>query len=187
MARSANTPQPYDRAAYLATIGAADRPLAKRLCEALERAYGVRDVVLYAGFPVVIRDGEWFGGFAMRAKGPIAYLCGPAGKAAKELDPLRTGKSCIGVRATKELPLETVLARIEAVWKASASGPGVISKGAAKARDRARAKAPAAKSPATKAAPAPKARPAAKKKASATKKPAAKAPASRARRGRASV
>jgi hypothetical protein len=183
MARSANTPQPYDRAAYLKTVAAAERPLAQRLCEALERAYGVRDIVLYAGFPVVIRDGEWFGGFAMRSKGPIAYICGPAGQAAKDLDPLRTGKACIGVRATKTLPLETVLARIEAVWKASSAGKGSISKAAAAARDRARAKAasPAAKGSAPAARKAATKKPATAKTPAAKKKPTAKAPRTRAR------
>ena len=63
---------PYARTAFLKTVAAADRPLAERLCALLEASFAVRDIAVYSGFPIVVRDGEWTAGFAMRKAGPVA-------------------------------------------------------------------------------------------------------------------
>lgn len=134
---------PFNRAAFLKTVPAPDRPVAARLCDALERAYGKDEIILYSTFPVVIRDGEWYGGFAMRASGPMAYCCcaGARAKYSAEMKPFMSGKGCMKIKATKTATVDDAIALVERVWIESAKGPGCISKGDAAERDRDRKRA----------------------------------------------
>jgi len=138
---------PFARAAYLRTVAAKDRALAGRLCDALERAFGAGTIALYSGFPVVMRDGAWFGGFAVRATGTMAYCCDHAAiaKHAAALKPFLSGKSCIKVKAlapgkSRALPagatLDEVVLLVERVWRTAAKGEGSMSKADRAKRDR---------------------------------------------------
>lgn len=138
---------PFVRAAYLRTVAAKHRALAERLCDALERAFGAGTIALYSGFPVVMRDGAWFGGFAVRATGTTAYCCDHAAiaKHAAELKPFLSGKSCIKVKAvgagkSRALPegatLDEVVLLVERVWRTAAKGEGSMSKADRAKRDR---------------------------------------------------
>lgn len=145
---------PYVRKPWLQSLPADQRALATRLCDLLEAAFDPADIVLYSGFPMVVRNDEWTAGFAMRAKGPVAYCCSPKALAAMraELAPLMSGKSCIAVRATKQLTLEQVLALVGRAFRAAEKCGGLISKADAKRRDRIlvsgkKALTPSAKSP----------------------------------------
>src|SRR4029434_8659126 len=102
---------PYRRKAYLAGVPADRRATAERLCELLEDAYPVSMIQLYRGFPIVVRDGDWMAGFAMRAKCPTIYCCSPhvMEVMGEELRPLLVGKACLELRAKGGLSLEQAL------------------------------------------------------------------------------
>jgi len=138
---------PFARAAYLRTVAAKDRALVGRLCDALERAFGAGTIALYSGFPVVMRDDAWFGGFAVRATGTMAHCCDHAAiaKRAAALKPFLSGKSCIKVKAlapgkSRALPagatLDEVVLLVERVWRTAAKGEGSMSKADRAKRDR---------------------------------------------------
>jgi len=132
---------PYVRATFLKSIADGDRALAVRLCDALEAAFDVKDIVLYAGFPIVVRDMEWVAGFAMRKAGPIAYCCSPATLAAMgaALKPYMSGKSCIAVKPRKGETIDDVLALIGRAFKVASAHGGMICKADAKQRAKLRA------------------------------------------------
>jgi len=58
---------PYRRSAFLESVDAKHRPLAQTLCTLLESTFDPKDIQIYSGFPIVVRDMEWIAGFAMRA------------------------------------------------------------------------------------------------------------------------
>ncbi|MFM7051002.1 MAG: hypothetical protein ACKOYN_02560 [Planctomycetota bacterium] len=130
----------YDRHAFLAAQPAAKRELAGRLCDLLEAAFAAKDIAIYAGFPIVVRDMEWIAGFAMRATGPVAYCCSPATLAemGAELKPYMSGKSCVAVKPRKGESIETVLALIGRAFRLASHHGGMISKRDAKVRERGR-------------------------------------------------
>jgi hypothetical protein len=132
--------KPYRRKDYLAGVPADRRATAERLCELLEDAYPVSLIQLYRGFPIVVRDGEWMAGFAMRAKSPTIYCCSPHVMAVmgKELAPLLVGKACLELRAKGGLTLEQALALVGRAFKTSRQGPGSISETDKRKRDRAK-------------------------------------------------
>ncbi|MFM7259661.1 MAG: hypothetical protein ACKO3W_03570 [bacterium] len=134
---------PYRKSAFLSTVAAADRALANRLCALLEAAFGVKDIKIYAGFPIVVRDMEWIAGFAMRKNGPIAYCCSPATLAAMgaELKPYMSGKSCIAVKPRKGETIDDVLALVGRAFQQASKSGGMICKADRRKRDRARAEA----------------------------------------------
>lgn len=139
---------PYRRKDYLATVPADRRATAERLCELLEQAYPVSSIQLYRGFPIVVRDGEWMAGFAMRAKCPTVYCCSPhvLSEMGEELKPLMVGRSCLELRAKGGLTLEDALELIGRAFRTSRRGPGRISETDKRKRERARATAqPAAR------------------------------------------
>lgn len=129
---------PYVRKAWLQSLPASQRALASTLCDLLEAAFDPADIAIYSGFPIVVRNGEWTAGFAMRSKGPVAYCCSPKVLAAmgKELAPILSGKSCIAVRATKHIPLDQVLALVGRAFREASKHGGMISKADAKKRNR---------------------------------------------------
>ena len=132
----------YDRKSYLATVPAADRPLAERLCRLLERVFPGKGVIsLYGGFPVAIRDGEWLAGFAMRKRAPIVYLCAPAVQVelGAELKPFMSGKSCLELRPRGGVDLAGLLTLVERGFRIAARSPGLIAKAERRKRDAARA------------------------------------------------
>ena len=135
--------RPYKRKAYLASVSAKDRPTAERLCKLLEEAYPPSEIVIYSGFPVVVRDGEWLAGFAMRAKCPMIYCCSPhtLQKMGKELKPLMAGKSCLELRAKGGVSLEQAYELVRRAFIESTKGPGSISETDRRRRDAARRKA----------------------------------------------
>lgn len=146
---------PFVRDDYLKSVPPGHREIARRLCDALERAFGRGAATLYAGFPVVMRDGEWFGGFAIRKSGPVAYCCSPGAMAkhGKALAPFMQGKSCIAVKAiapgrSKALPagatLDDVVVLVERAWRTTKTAGGMMSKTERTKRERAKA---AAKAP----------------------------------------
>jgi len=136
---------PYSRKAYLATVAPKDRGAAERLCKLLEAAYPKKEISLYSGFPVVVRDGEWLAGFAMRAKCPMIYVCSPhtLSVMGKELKPLMAGKACLELRAKGGVSLEDAYALVERAFLVSREGPGMISETDRRRRERARASKPA--------------------------------------------
>ena len=131
---------PYDRSRFLAGVAAGDRALAERLCDLLEAAFEAKDIAIYAGFPIVVRDMEWIAGFAMRKSGPVAYCCSPATLAAMgdELKPYMSGKSCIAVKARKGERIDDVLELVGRAFLAASRTGGMISKTDARKRERAR-------------------------------------------------
>jgi hypothetical protein len=131
----------YRRAEYLKTVPAADRALAGRLCALLEAAFDPREIAIYSGFPIVVRDMEWIAGFAMRKSGPVAYCCSPATLAAMgaELKPYMSGKSCVAVKPRRGETIESVLALVGRAFAMASRGGGVISQTDAKKRERMRA------------------------------------------------
>jgi hypothetical protein len=148
--------EPYRRKDYLASLPADRRATAERLCALLEDAYPVSSIQLYRGFPIVVRDGEWMAGFAMRAKCPMIYCCSPhvLAEMGAELQPLMAGKSCMELRAKGGLTLEDAFELVGRAFQASRRGPGQISETDKRERARARAAAQPAvrKAKATKAA-----------------------------------
>ncbi len=135
----------WDRKAFLATVPAAHVAIATKLCNLLEAYFETHDITIYSGFPIVIRDGEWTAGFAIRTKGPMVYCCSPKTLAVmgKELAPLMSGKSCIHLRPVQGLDLEAGLALVAKAFGLAAKHGGMISKADAKKREAAR-KRPAA-------------------------------------------
>ena len=145
--KPANKFAPYDRGRFLAGVAAGDRALAGRLCDLLEAAFEAKDIAIYAGFPIVVRDMEWIAGFAMRASGPVAYCCSPATLAemGDELKPYMSGKSCIAVKPRKGESMDDVLALIGRAFKTASRHGGMISKTDARKREAARRKAASTK------------------------------------------
>jgi hypothetical protein len=183
--------RPYDRRAYLGTVAAKDRPTAERLCALLEQVFPAKDIVLYTGFPIVVRDGEWLAGFAMRKKCPMIYCCSPRTLEAmgRELAPLMTGRACLELRAKGGLTIEDAFDLVGRAFAMAATGPGMISEADRRRRDvvKRASPAPTMKRAAAKADPVkrtPFRRTSVKKgqakKAAAKKAPAKKAPAKRA-------
>lgn len=129
---------PYVRKTWLQSLPTSQRAMASTLCDLLEAAFDAADIVIYSGFPMVVRNGEWTAGFAMRSKGPVAYCCSPKVLAAmgKELAPILSGKSCIAVRATKQITLDQVLALVGRAFREASKHGGMISKADAKKRNR---------------------------------------------------
>jgi len=132
---------PYQRSRFLATVAEADRALACRLCALLEAAFDVRDIAIYSGFPIVVRDMEWIAGFAMRKNGPIAYCCSPATLTAMgaELKPYMSGKSCIAVKPRKGESTDDVLALVGRAFQQASRSGGMICNTDRRKRNRARA------------------------------------------------
>lgn len=132
----------YSRKAFLAQVSDADRPLATRLCDLLEAAFPLTDIMLYGGgaMPIVVRDMEWIAGFAMRKAHPVAYCCSPAVREAMgaELEPYMSGKSCVAVKPRKGESLEVVLEIVGRAFREASRHGGVISKTDAKRRERMR-------------------------------------------------
>lgn len=141
--------EPYRRKDYLATVPARDRATAARLCDLLERAFPVSMIQLYRGFPIVVRDGEWMAGFAMRAKCPMVYCCSAhvLEVMGDELQPLMAGRSCLELRAKRGVTLEQAFELVGRAFRVSRQGAGSISETDRRLRDKARA---AAARPATK-------------------------------------
>lgn len=138
---------PYRRHAYLATVPVAQRGTAERLCKLLEQAYPVSAIQIYRGFPIVVRDGEWLAGFAMRARSPMVYCCAPRvlDVMGAELKPLMSGKSCLELRAKGGLTLEQAFELVGRAFRLSREGAGRISQAERKERERKRAAKPARK------------------------------------------
>ena len=136
----------YQRKAFLATIAPARRAIALQLCELLEAAFTPKEISVYAGFPIVVRDMEWIAGFAMRASGPIAYCCSPPVLVAMgaELAPYMSGKSCIAVKAKKGGSLDEVLALVGRAFREASKHGGMISTSDKKKREKLRAAATSA-------------------------------------------
>ena len=132
----------YSRKAFLAQVSDADRPLATRLCDLLEAAFPLTDIMLYGGgaMPIVVRDMEWIAGFAMRKAHPVAYCCSPAVREAMgaELEPYMSGKSCVAVKPRKGESLEVVLEIVGRAFREASRHGGVISKADATRRERMR-------------------------------------------------
>lgn len=133
---------PYRRSAFLSGVPADRRALAERLCDMLEAAFDAKDISVYAGFPIVVRDMEWIAGFAMRSAGPVAYCCSPATLAemGAELKPYMSGKSCISVKPRRGESIDDVLALVARAFAAASRNGGMISKADRKKRDSTRAK-----------------------------------------------
>ena len=132
---------PYARESFLKSVAAIDRAIATRLCEALEAAFDVKDIAIYSGFPIVVRDMEWIAGFAMRKAGPIAYCCSPATLAAMgaALKPYMSGKSCIALKPRKGETIDDVLALVARAFQVASKNGGMICKADAKQREKMRA------------------------------------------------
>lgn len=147
--KPANKFAAYRRTAFLSTVDADQRALATRLCALLEAAFEAKDIRIYSGFPIVVRDMEWIAGFAMRAGGPVAYCCSPATLAemGAELRPYMSGKSCIAVKPRRGESIEDVLALVGRAFKAASRHGGMISKADLKKREamRTRKQAPSSK------------------------------------------
>lgn len=131
----------YRRKDYLATVPSGQRATAERLCRLLEQAYPVSQIRLYRGFPIVVRDGEWMAGFAMRARSPMVYCCAPhvLDAMGAELRPLMWGKSCLELRAKGGLTLEQAFELVGRAFRLSREGAGRISEGDRRKRERSRA------------------------------------------------
>ncbi len=131
----------YNRRAFLTTVCERDKAVALRLCKLLEAAFPVKDISIYSGFPVVVRDMEWIAGFAMRVRGPIAYCCSPEVLTlmGKELAPFMCGKHCFDVRAKKGKTIDEVLAMVGRAFIELSKHGGMICKGDVKKREKLRA------------------------------------------------
>lgn len=130
----------WDRKAFLARVPAAHVAIATKLCNLLEAYFETRDITIYSGFPIVIRDGEWTAGFAIRTKGPIVYCCSPKTMVVmgKQLAPLMSGKSCIHLRPVPGITMEQALALVAKAFGLAAKHGGMISKADARKREVAR-------------------------------------------------
>ena len=111
--------------AYIATAPPAQRAVLSRL-RALIRKH-LSDAVESLGpngFAVYTDDaGKWLAGFAWRNKGPVLYVMNASvlGRYAKQLGPLRSGKSCIDWRATKALSIEDLTRLAEQMLRETAA------------------------------------------------------------------
>jgi hypothetical protein len=140
--KPANKFAPYRRSTFLATVEGPGRALAEKLCTMLEQSFDSKDIQIYSGFPIVVRDMEWIAGFAMRASGPVAYCCSPATLAemGAELKPYMSGKSCIAMKPRKGESMDDVLAWVGRAFKTASRHGGMISKTDARKRETARKK-----------------------------------------------
>jgi hypothetical protein len=147
------THRAYSRKAFLAQVAAPDRALAERLCELLEAAFPIEDIMLYGGgaMPIVVRDMEWIAGFAMRKAHPMAYCCSPAAREAMgaELEPYMSGKSCVAVKPRKGESIEVVLELVGRAFAVASRHGGIISKTDAQRRERMRREAAGSEATAT--------------------------------------
>ncbi len=132
---------PYNRKAFLATVREKDQAVALQLCKLLEGAFTAKAISIYSGFPVVVRDMEWTAGFAMRAKGPIAYCCSPEviKQMGKELAPFMSGKHCVHVAAKGKATVDDVLALVARAFTETTKHSGMICKADLKRREKLRA------------------------------------------------
>lgn len=98
-----------------AEFQAALRALRKRLKEHLG-GY-TKEALGASGFPVLAVDDVWVAGFAWRKKGPMLYVMNAAllDSFAERLGKLRSGRSCIEWRETKQLPLKDLGALIDEI------------------------------------------------------------------------
>lgn len=145
---------PYTRSRYLKTVAVKDRAIAERLCALLEGAFGVKDIQLYRGFPVVVRDMEWIGGFAMRVQAPMVYCCSREvfEEMGAELQPLMSGKYCLALRAKGSMTLDDAFALVKRAYKIMSQHGGMICKADQKKREKLRAAEGEVKSPTRKSA-----------------------------------
>lgn len=132
---------PYNRKAFLATVREKDQAVALRLCKLLEGAFSAKEISIYSGFPVVVRDMEWTAGFAMRVKGPIAYCCSPEviKKMKHEFAPFMSGKHCVHVAAKGSATVDDVLALVARAFIETSKHGGMICKADLKKREKLRA------------------------------------------------
>jgi hypothetical protein len=98
-----------------AEFQAALRALRKRLKEHLG-SY-TKESLGTSGFPVLTVDDVWVAGFACRKKGPMLYVMNAAllDAYAERLGKLRSGRSCIEWRETKQLSLEELGALVDEI------------------------------------------------------------------------
>jgi uncharacterized protein YdhG (YjbR/CyaY superfamily) len=89
-----------------AEFQAALRALRKRLKEHLGGC--TKEALGASGFPVLTVDDAWVAGFAWRKKSPMLYVMNTAllDGYAERLGKLRSGRSCIEWRETKQLSLK---------------------------------------------------------------------------------
>ncbi len=94
---------------------AALRALRKRLKEHLGGC--TKEALGASGFPVLAVDDVWVAGFAWRKKGPMLYVMNTAllDSFAERLGKLRSGRSCIEWRETKQLSLKDLGALIDEI------------------------------------------------------------------------
>lgn len=133
----------YTRTSYLSTVPAEHRAIALQLCRLLEATFSRKDILLYSGFPIVMRDMEWTAGLSVRKSGPIAYCCSPGAlkEMSRELKPFMVGKHCIGVKAKGGASVEDVLKLVAKAYRLASHHGGMICKADARAREKLRAKA----------------------------------------------
>ena len=91
--------------AYIRKAPENHRPAMKEIDAIIRNELPGAAIELGSGFPVYTINGNWVSGFATRKKGVMFYLMNSAvpDKHEKKLGRLRTGKSCIEYRETKDL------------------------------------------------------------------------------------
>lgn len=101
---------PATVAEYIDSVPAEHRATLRGLRKRLEQHLGActKESMGSSGFPVLSVDDVWVAGFAWRKKGPMLYVMNAALLDAYDdrLGKLRSGRSCIEWRATKQLSLQ---------------------------------------------------------------------------------
>jgi uncharacterized protein YdhG (YjbR/CyaY superfamily) len=99
-----------DVKAYIDNAPEDQRDTLKKLRAMIVSALPDAEEVVESGFPVYKVAGEWTAGWATRKKGPMLYIMVQSvlDKYEDRLGKLRSGKSCIEFRETKDLPIATL-------------------------------------------------------------------------------
>lgn len=99
-----------DVKAYIDKAPDDQRATLKKLRTMIVNALPDAEEVVESGFPVYKVGGEWTAGFATRKKGPMLYIMVQSvlDQYEDRLGKLRSGKSCIDFRETKDLPIASL-------------------------------------------------------------------------------
>jgi len=100
---------------YIASVPAPQRDLLTWLRAEMKSALkDATEEIGSAGFPVYARDGTWLVGFATRSKGAMLYIMvhEVLARHEKALGKRITGKSCVELRETDDLPISRLKALV---------------------------------------------------------------------------
>ena len=105
--------------AYIEEAPEGQRASLRGLREKIEREFPGVEPEAPNGFPVWTIDGQWCCGFATRKKGPVLYVMAPGvlDRHAEKLGSLRSGKSCVELKASKTMTLDELDALADVLFR----------------------------------------------------------------------